>query len=96
MVTGVSWLLKLEVHPGPAAGWDEFIARAAIGTIPSGAVIALYGGTMLLMIVLALRAPSERMINWADIPSPFSRWVTASQTWGRGLVRGRRPDDDVS
>ena len=36
---------------------------------------------------LAIRAPSEGMLNWADIPSPFQRWVTTSQKWGRGLTR---------
>ena len=88
----VSWALKLEVHPVAAEEWTELVQRAAVGTLAGGLVIGLLCAALGLLLLLAVRAPSEQMINWADIPSPLQRWVTASQTWSRGLVR-RRPSD---
>lgn len=94
IVTVVSWVLKLEIHPAPADAWGELVVRAAVGSIPGGAVVGLLSGAIAVLFVLAVRAPSERMINWADIPSPLQRWMTASQSWGRGLVRRRAVDDE--
>lgn len=85
----VAWMLKLEVHPVSTGRVDEMVARAAVGVIPGSwtivLVLALFAGALLL----ALRAPSEQMINWAEIPSPYERWVGRSRTWGR---RGRNRD----
>jgi uncharacterized membrane protein len=92
-VTAMAWTLKLEVHPTPAVGPSELLQRAAIGDIHGGAVALFVGGILLGLAGLALRAPSEQMLNWADIPSPFQRWVTRSQAWGRGLTR-QPPRDD--
>jgi uncharacterized membrane protein len=86
----VSWSLKLEVHPDTARSWGELVGRAAVGTLPGGAVMGLLAAAIILLLALAARAPSEQMMNWADIPSPLQRWVTRSQSWGRGMV-GRRP-----
>jgi uncharacterized membrane protein len=93
LVTTLSWALKLEVHPAPTDDWSALVERAAVGTIPGAAVITFLGATLLALALLAVRAPSEQMINWADIPSPLQRWVSTSQRWGRGLV-GRRPGND--
>jgi uncharacterized membrane protein len=70
----VAWLLKLEVHPAPAGGPAEWVARAAVGTVPGAAVFAGVAALVLLGLVLAVRAPSEGMLNWEDLPSPFERW----------------------
>jgi uncharacterized membrane protein len=86
-VTAMAWALKLEVHPTPAVGAGEVIQRAAIGDVPGSIVAMVMGGILLALVGLALRAPSEQMVGWADIPSPFQRWVTRSQAWGRGLSR---------
>lgn len=72
----VAWLLKLEVHPTPAASFAELVRRAAIGVFPGLAVLALVLGTGVAALVLALRAPSEQMLNWADVPAPLHRWMT--------------------
>lgn len=93
VVTLLSWGLKLEVHPVPAQRWEELVTRAAVGTLPGGAVLGALAAAMLLLLALAVRAPSEQMMNWADIPSPLQRWVTRSQGWSRGLVRRPRGDD---
>lgn len=72
----VSWVLKLEVHPAPAESFAELVPRAAVGVIPGEWIVAsvvVVGG---LAVVLALRAPSERMLNWADVPSPYARWMS--------------------
>jgi len=95
LVTIISWFLKLEVHPTPAAGFAELVERASIGEVRGVVVLATAGSVVLFLFVLALRAPSERMMNWADIPSPLERWVTRSQTWRRGQFRSPPRDDQA-
>lgn len=95
VVAALAWTLKLEVHPRPAAGMSELVARAAVGGLPGVAVIAGLGLLIVLLFVLAVRAPSERMLNWADVPSPLDRWMARSQAWGAGLLRRSASDDDV-
>lgn len=93
IVALVAWLLKLEVHPVPTVSLRELVGRAAVGVIPGPPVIALLAGAGLGVVVLALRAPSEQMLGWADVPSPLDRWISRSQAWGRGIGRRRAPDD---
>jgi uncharacterized membrane protein len=85
-----AWLLKLEVHPDPAYTLAELVPRAGIGAAPGVAVFGLVVAVGLLVLTLAIRAPSEQMVNWADIPSPLSRWVSRSQDWTRSLARRPR------
>lgn len=86
-----AWLLKLEVHPVPADNLPELIGRAAVGVIPGSAVFALLLVILAGMLTLALRAPSEQMLNWAEIPSPLNRWMARSRDWSRAVGRKRAP-----
>lgn len=85
----VAWALKLEVHPTPARSVVEMVRRAAIGSVPGAVVVSTLAVLAALALVVALRAPSERMLNWAEIPSPLQRWT--SHPW---LRRRARPEDD--
>jgi hypothetical protein len=80
----VAWLLKLEVHPVPAATTAELVRRAAVGTIPGTWVMASVAAAVVSGLLLALRAPSEQMLNWAEVPSPYQRWMsrTPFRRWG--------------
>ncbi|MEX2570944.1 MAG: DUF2270 domain-containing protein [Gemmatimonadota bacterium] len=95
-VVVVAWGLKLEVHPTPASSVAEWASRAAIGNFPGGAVVGALAILLVILLVLAVRAPSEQMLGWADIPSPLERWVTRSQAWGRDIARRRPPDPEDS
>jgi hypothetical protein len=56
----------------------ELVPRAGIGPITGPLVMAGVAGVVVLALVLAIRAPSEQMMNWADVPSPLRRWVGRS------------------
>lgn len=70
----IAWVLKLDVHPVPAEHLREMVDRAAIGVLLPGPVVVTFmaflviGGT-----IMALAAPSEQMVDWADRPSPLTR-----------------------
>ena len=51
IVLGVAWLLKSALFPTPAAGLDEIIERAALGTIP-GSIMLLIGILFNLMLFI--------------------------------------------
>ncbi|HEX2190932.1 MAG TPA: DUF2270 domain-containing protein [Longimicrobiaceae bacterium] len=85
----VAWVLKLEVHPAAAESVGELVRRAAVGVVPGPAVMALLGAVGVCVLVLALRAPSEQMVDWTDPPAPLDRWISRSLAWGRGIGRGR-------
>lgn len=73
----LAWLLKLEVHPTGTAAFSEIVHRAAIGQLfPGPAVMALVGLGVLVAVALGLAAPTERMVNWVDLPSPLQRLVS--------------------
>ena len=73
----VAWILKLEVHPAPAVDLAELVERASIGVLLPGSVVMI---TVLVAALaalgLALSAPTEQMVDWADLPSPLRRLVT--------------------
>jgi uncharacterized membrane protein len=79
----LAWLLKLEVHPVPAASAWEYIGRAQVGFVPGLYVIVGVLFLVAVAILLALRAPSEGMMNWAEVPSPFGRWFRTGQKYRR-------------
>lgn len=85
----VAWLLKLEVHPTPAGDAAALLGRASVGVIPAWLIVALVSSGAVVGLALALRAPSEQMLKWADVPSPLKRWSSRTQQWTRGLVRSR-------
>jgi uncharacterized membrane protein len=88
-VAGVAWLLKLEVHPVPAGGLSELVDRARIGGIPGEAVFLSVGIVALITLIMALRAPSEQMMNWTEVPSPLARWLARAP----GGSRKRSPGE---
>lgn len=82
-----AWLLKLELHPTGTADAAALVARAAVGAVPGAWVMAAVALFMLAALVLALRAPSERMVRWTAVPSPYEELVARSRAytrWGRG------------
>lgn len=73
----VAWILKLEVHPTPAADLAELVERASIGVLlPGPVVVGMVLLTAIAALGLALSAPTEQMVDWADLPSPLRRLVT--------------------
>ncbi|QDG50322.1 DUF2270 domain-containing protein [Persicimonas caeni] len=75
LVTLGAWFLKLDIHPSRPTSTAEFIGRAEFG--PLGGTAVMTGAIALLVfaLILAVRAPSDRLINWTQQPSPFRRLV---------------------
>ena len=72
----IAWVLKLSVHPTGAATAAEIVGRASIGVLlPGPLVFGIVAATMVVATALALAAPTERMVDWADAPSPLRRLV---------------------
>jgi uncharacterized membrane protein len=82
----LAWLLKLEVHPVPATTLREFVVRAQVGVVPGIYIVVGVGVLVVLATALAIRAPSEGMLNWAEVPSPLGRWLRS----GRKIRRAQR------
>lgn len=73
----LAWLLKLEIHPTGATSAGQLVERAAIGPLlPGYVVMALVLISVAVAIALILAAPTERMVDWADLPSPLQRIVS--------------------
>lgn len=72
----IAWLLKLEVHPTSAPNLGAVVDRASIGLLmPGGLVMVIVLGASLIATAMALAAPTERMVDWEDLPSPLRRMV---------------------
>lgn len=82
----LSWGLKLQVHPTPADGLIDALGRAHVGLIGAEAVLAAVLLFVVAALVVGLLAPSERMIHWAEVGSPWGR--LANLSW---LGRRRGP-----
>ena len=58
IILGLAWVMKIYLHPTPALSWDDFIQRAALGSI-SGQTVFLAGifftGFMLLLALFTIR-----------------------------------------
>jgi uncharacterized membrane protein len=83
----LAWLLKLEVHPGSAESIEELIRRAAVGFVPGPVILAIVLAFVAVTVVVAIRAPSEGMLGWAEVPSPLGRWMASTRK--RRAVRRR-------
>jgi len=68
-----AWLLKLEMHPTSAGSWAGMIERAGVGITPGAWVAGAVAALAMLGVVLAIRAPSERMLDWTTLPAPAGR-----------------------
>lgn len=66
-----SWLLKIGVHPTPAGDFGEYVRRAHIHAVPGSVVLGLTLVGALGLLYLALRARTERMEGWVELPSPL-------------------------
>ncbi len=70
-----SWALKLFLHPQEARSTTEVLARAELGMITGTTVVILVILASALILFLAMRAPSEQMMRWRELPSPWRRFV---------------------
>ncbi|MFP4623925.1 MAG: DUF2270 domain-containing protein [Gemmatimonadota bacterium] len=81
----LSWLLKLQVHPAPA---DDFLAdalgRAGVGLAGPEIILGLVAVFAATVLVLGLAAPSERMMDWAEVGSPWGRLASGKWMGRRG------------
>ena len=69
-----SWVLKLFLHPDEAPNLAMILDRAAIGGIHGfGVLIMVFIGSLFILF-LAMRAPSEQMVAWQQLPSPLARF----------------------
>lgn len=58
IILGLSWILKIYIHPVPATSWDEFIHRADVGSIPGMTVFLagiIFTGFMVLLALFTIR-----------------------------------------
>lgn len=85
-IATVAWGIKLELHPTPAPDLAAVVQRATVGTVPGAWIVAFVAAFLVVAVVLALRAPSERMVRWAVVPSPYAQLVERS----RALTPWRR------
>lgn len=68
------WTLKVGLHPQEAGNLAQFVERAGVGAVPGLTVIVLVMVVSALILFVALRAPSEQMEDWRQIPSPWVRF----------------------
>lgn len=69
----LAWMLKLSMHP--QSGEPEVVLeRARVGILPGATVVALVVAFVLGAALLALRAPSDKMVGWEEAPSRLRRW----------------------
>jgi len=96
----LSWNLKVYLHPGPAANFDEYIARATVGLVPGSFVIIAGVAFNLTLLVFALSTIRLREATGEVLPrhqfslhplqrvSSFAR--AASSVPGATVRRARR------
>ncbi len=59
IILGISWIAKTWLFPFPPATMDEYIARAAVGTVPGGVMIAL--GMVYYLVIVAVAVATVGM-----------------------------------
>lgn len=69
----LAWIVKLWMHPDPATRFGQLVTRASVGPVPGVAVLVAVGLFYLTFIALAIRAPSEQMMNWTEVGPPIRR-----------------------
>lgn len=69
----LAWLSKLWMHPTPAPGLREIVARAGVGELPGSWVCAGVGIFFLGCVSLAVAAPSEQMMGWTKVGAPIEQ-----------------------
>jgi uncharacterized membrane protein len=69
-----AWILKLSVHPASATHALDLLDRARVGPLAGPVVWALVLAFFVALAWLAVRAPSEGMVDWTPHPSLWDRW----------------------
>jgi len=57
-ILGLAWMMKIYLHPVPASSWEQFISRAALGTISGQTVFmagVIFTGLMALLALFTIR-----------------------------------------
>lgn len=73
----LTWTLKLFVHPTPARSLAEYVGRAGVGLVPGPIIMFLVSLFFATLVYLAVRAPSEQMKEWRELPAPIDRIMPA-------------------
>ena len=58
IILGLAWMMKIYLHPVPAVSWEEFISRAALGSISGQTVFmagVIFTGFMALLALFTVR-----------------------------------------
>lgn len=74
VVTLVAWALRLDMVAEPEGGPGAMIAAAEIGGVSGVVVVGVVLVAALVGSILAFMAPSERMLDWTNVPPPLLRW----------------------
>ena len=88
-ILGLAWLSKVWLHPSPALSWQEFLSKAAIGTVTGEVVLAagiLLNGILVLLGLLTVgmqQASGEILPRYGDF-----RWPALL---GRGAAPKGKP-----
>lgn len=86
----LAWVTKLWMHPTPAGGVGDIVARAGVGKIPGSWVCAGVGLFVLGFIALAVAAPSEQMMGWTKLGAPIEQVFDEESERKRGERRRER------
>jgi uncharacterized membrane protein len=76
VILDLAWLSKVWLHPSPAASAEEFLSRAAIGTVPGPLVLVagiVLNGILVLLALLTVglqRASGEVLPRYGDFHLP--------------------------
>ncbi len=71
----IMWLIKLFAHPSPTESPLEVLARGHVGSIPGEMIFALVLSFCGYAFYLGARAPTERMTDWMQMPSPLEQFL---------------------
>lgn len=80
VVTLFAWLLKLEVHPGPASSARVFVQRAGVAFVPGWVVLAAALACVGALLAMAVSAPTSDIVDWKE----------TRPDWHQRLWRGTR------
>lgn len=76
IILGLAWLSKIWLHPSPAASWQEFLSKAAIGSVPGHIILVagiILNGILMLIALLTVglqQASGEVLPRYEDFHLP--------------------------
>ncbi len=76
IILGLAWLSKIWLHPSPAASWQEFLSKAAIGSVPGHIILVagiILNGILILIALLTVglqQASGEVLPRYEDFHLP--------------------------